>query len=386
MRGGIKLCIACFCIMLIFIISGCTIEGSNPDSAKNGLAEPIKIGFIGSLTGNVAVAGESMRRGVEIAEKEINQNGGINGRPVRVIYEDDSCDSKKTISAFNKLVAIDKVKVIIGPLCSGTVLSVAPLAESNGIVLFTPVATAADISKAGDYIFRDSISDTYQGKFLAEYLYDNLGFRNMGVIYVNNDYGVQLFGSFKENFDKRGGKIRIAEIYGTGETDFRTNLIKIKDKNVDGLLIICNGKECGLIPKQARELGIDVRFVATDNFYSPDSVQIGGSTVEGTVLTAPALDKASSAVQYLMQKSIMAYGDEPSKPHLTANAYDALMIIADAIQSGGYSSSAVKEYIYRVKDYTGVGGVLTFDENGDVEKPLEIFVVKNGKFEKYGSP
>lgn len=208
----------------------------------------------------------------------------------------------------------------------------------------------------------------------------------MGVIYVNNDYGVQLFGSFKENFDKKGGKIGIAEIYGAGETDFRTNVIKIKDKNVDGLLVICNGKECGLIPKQARELGIDVRFVATDNFYSPDSVQIGGSAVEGTVLTAPALDKASSAVQYLMQKSIMAYGDEPGKPHLTANAYDALMIIADAIRSGGYSSSAVKEYIYRVKDYTGVGGVLTFDENGDVEKPLGIFVVKNGKFEKYGSP
>jgi len=362
-------------LMVIMLISGC--------SKMETSLEPIKIGFIGPLTGPLAVFGEDMRGGVEVAIEEINDNGGINNRPLEVIYEDDACDSKNTVTAFSKLVNIDKVEAIIGPLCSGTVLSVAPLAEENKVIIFSPVATASSISKAGDYIFRNSISDVHQGKFLAEFLFKKYNLNNAGVIYVNNDYGIQLFDSFKRNFEGLGGNVKIAELYTDGSKDFRTNLAKIKNKNIDGLIIICGGVDGGLIAKQARELGIEVNLIGTDNFGGKEVMEVGGSAVEGTIFTTPSLDETNPELINFNNQYISKHGKDlflgSDNLWISANAYDATMILKVAIEKGGCSSTEIKNYLYKIKDYQGIGGLISFDENGDVDKPLSVKIIKNGK-------
>ncbi|MFZ5559810.1 MAG: ABC transporter substrate-binding protein [Patescibacteria group bacterium] len=343
----------------------------------------IKIGAIAPLSGEMANWGESMRGGIEIGVDEINSSGGIKGRRIEIIWEDNqACDKTASVTAFRKLIDIDKVKVVIIG-CSGATLSVAPIAEENKIILLTPMASAAKISEAGDFIFRTSISDNTQGKILGKYIIEKLNFEKIGAIYVNNDYGVGLFDNLKNSFENAGGNMVQAEKYEFGATDFKTQLIKIKAQSPEVLLIICYGSEGGLIAKQARELGMDIQIIGTDNFGTKEVVEAGKSTVEGSIFSTPALDDTKPGVQTLKAEFQKKYGKEPSILIVVADAYDATKILIKAIQTSGYDSSGIKDYLYSVKDYWGVTGNITIDKNGDAEKPISLQTVKNGQFVPY---
>jgi branched-chain amino acid transport system substrate-binding protein len=370
-------------IIVAIIILGGIWYGLSKKPTAPTTKEPIKIGVILPLTGEMANWGESMKGGIELAKDEINSKGGIMGRHLEIVYEDNqACDKALTVSAFRKLINIDKVKItMVG--CSGAVLAVAPIAEENRVILLTPMASAAKISEAGDFVFRTSISDAIQGKTLGQYLIEKLNFRKVGVIYVNNDYGVGLFDNFKNIFENSGGEIVQAEKYEFGATDFRTNLIKIKAKSPEALVIISYGSEGGLIAKQARELGINIQLIGTDNFGTKEVVETGKESVEGAIFSTPALDERRPEVQELKRKFETKYGKEPPVIIAVADAYDAMNILAKAIQAKGYDPLEVKDYLYSLKNYPGISGTISIDQNGDAEKPISLQVIKNGQFVPY---
>jgi len=341
----------------------------------------IKIGVITPLTTDMSNWGESMKGGIEIAADERGYN--INGRPIQLIFEDNkACDSKETVTALRKLINIDKVKVVLVG-CSGATLSAAPIAEEAKVILLTPMASATKISEAGDFIFRTSVSNRAMARFLGKYLIEKLNFKKIGVIYVNNDYGVGFFDDLKISFENSGGEIAQAEKYNFEAIDFRTNLTKIKAELPEALVIISYGQEGGLIARQVKELGLNVPLIGTDNFGTQEVVDSGGGAVEGAIFISPALDETEPKTKELKEKFRNRYAKEPPVMVALADAYDAANILFNAIEKEGYDPIAIKGYLYSVRDYPGISGVITIDENGDAEKPIGIQTIKNGQFVPY---
>lgn len=382
MRKFSKSLLVVIVILAITVISAWIAIISKSKLSGNE-AETIKIGVIAPLTSDMSNWGSSMKGGIELAVSEWNGHDGINGKKIQLIFEDNkSCDKTEAVTAFNKLANVDKVKaVIVG--CSGSVLSVAPLAEQNKIILLTTLASAAKISQAGDYVFRTCISDAVQGKNLADFLYNKLDTKDAAVIYVNNDYGVGFLDAFKTTFESAGGKIVDSEVYQPESTDFRTFLIKIKARNPSALVIISYGSEGGLIAKQTKEMGINSHLIGSDNFGVKEVVAAGGKAVEGTIFVTSALDDKNKKVQDLKSSYILSYKTEPPIMSAVANSYDGTNLLLSAIKSKGYNADSIKDYLYAVKNYDGVSGIINMDKNGDANMPSTIQQIKNGNFLPY---
>jgi len=210
--------------------------------------EEIKIGVMTPLTGESAKYGQDIKRGYDLATEEINEKGGIQGKKLLLIYEDDEGKPDKAVSAAQKLIQRDKVSVILGALWSSPTLAVAPIAEKNKVVLLSSGSSSPKITDAGDYIFRNEISEAYGAKESAK-LYFNAGFKKIATIYINNDYGIGVRDITKEIYEQLGGVVTTSEAFEQDEKDFRTQLLKIKETNPEAILIV-SYKEAILILKQ----------------------------------------------------------------------------------------------------------------------------------------
>ena len=228
----------------------------------------IKIGAVLPLTGSAAVWGENSRMGLEIALEEVNAAGGVKGKKVNLIFEDSQSDSAKAVSALQKLISTDKVSVVIGDIASSSVLAMAPIAEKAKVVLLSPGASNPDISKAGEFIFRNWQSDALEGKVDAKYAYEHLG-KNVAVLYVSNAYGTGLKTVFEESFQKLGGKILASESFEQGATDMRSQLNKIRSLKLDAIYMPGYPPEMAILLRQAKEMGIKVPFLSVQAFDDP---------------------------------------------------------------------------------------------------------------------
>lgn len=358
-------------ILLLLFAGGCT--------KKND--EEIKIGVITPLSGEGATYGNATKRGVDLAVDEINQKGGIDGKKIVIVYEDDQIKAEVGTKAIQKLISIDKVPVILGAFGSSVSLAIAPIAEKSKVVLFSASSTADALKDAGDYFFRNVPPNSMQGKSAADFAIDKLGAKNAAILYMNNDYGVSLTKSFEEVFVQKGGNILIKENYNPDDKDFRTQLSKIKEKSPEVIFYPGHYKESAQILKQAKELGIKAKFIGGDGSYSPELIGIAGNSSEGSYYTLMAMGYGISdkEIKEFSEKFKTKYGEEPDV--YSAYAFDAIKIIVKAIQEGGYISEGIKNELYKMKDFKGVTGLTTFDKFGEVDKPFYIYEVKNGKFE-----
>lgn len=343
----------------------------------------INIGVITPLTGEGATYGEATKQGLDLAAEEINGKGGIKEKEIKLIYEDSQIRPEPATNAIHKLITVNRVPVIIGAFGSSVTLSIAPIAEKNEVVLFSGSSTADAIKNSGDYIFRNVPPNSAQGKTAAIFAVDKLKIKEAAILYINNDYGISLKKAFMEVFNSKEGKILITENYNQGDRDFRTQLSKIKEKNP--ILIFYPGhyQESGLILKQARELGIKSTFIGGDGSYSPELIKIAGDVAEGSFYTLMGLGYGimDEEIDRFIKAFERKYSVEPGV--YSAYAYDALMIIVEAIEKGGYSSNEIKNALYSIKDFKGVTGITNFDEFGEVDKLFAIYIVKGGKFELY---
>ena len=361
--------------VLILIIAALAVSLIVTQTKKE--PEEIKIGAIFALTGDAAMYGESAKNGLELAIEELNKK--LLDKKITVVYEDNQGDPSKAVSSFQKLADVDKVKYIIGPLGTPEVLAVAPIAEKKKIIILTPTSSGPQLTQAGDYIFRNCMSDLIEGAALAEFVFKELKTRTAGILYINNDYGIGLRDAFKKRFDVLGGEILAEESFRRGDTDFRTQLLKIKFKN-PRVLLLTGYAEMGRILKQARELGIEIQVVSTSNFEMPEILEIAGNAAENIYYTYQGFDIESE--EEVVKKFTNSYRAKYNKdPDIfAALTYDAMKILAKAIERGGTDVENVKEELYGIKNFIGVTGKTSFDKNGDVIKPIGIKKVEDGKF------
>jgi branched-chain amino acid transport system substrate-binding protein len=344
----------------------------------------IKIGAILPLTGDGATYGERVKKGIELAMNEINTQGFI-GKKISIIFEDDKLDPAIGVSVFQKLATVDKVPCVIGPISSGVVLAVAPLANKYRVVVLSPYASNYKISEAGEYIFRNYPSDAVQGVIDAKVAI-KMGFRKAAVLNINSDYGVGLKIVFEKEFTKLGGEIVYSESFNTGETDFRSYLTKIKNSKAEFIFLPGNEKEIGLILIQAKELKLNLPIISTDAFLPEPIIKTVGKAAEGVIFTTFYEYKGKEYTEFY-RKYKKKYGEEPSL--LEGLGYDAMWVIAKAIEMVVQSNERItgpkiKEALSKL-EINGATGKIVFDKNGDLVGQEERFIVqkiKNLKVEK----
>lgn len=348
---------------------------------KSDGQKEIAIGAILPLTGDGAKYGESARNAVELALSELNAAGGINGVPVRVIFEDSEGVPQKGVSAFQKLRTLDHVPAVIGGLFSSVTLAIAPIAERSQVVILSPTSSNPKITDAGDYIFRNCASDLFEGQVMAEAARAKLGISTVGILRINNDYGVGITDVFRERFTAAGGKILAEEVFQQGDTNLRAQVTKLGalDPKPDAIYLV-GYKELGQALKQCAELGIKAQFLSTVMFEDPEILKIAGSAAEGVIYSARAYDAESKdpTIQKFVKSYKQRYGGTPDI--FAALAYDSMRILALAMKTGGTSAAGIKDALYKIKDFPGACGSTSFDKNGDVTQPAFLKTVRNGRF------
>ena len=345
-------------------------------------ADVYKIGLIEPLSGNLAVYGQNIQKGVDLAVERINAAGGIKGKKIVMVYEDNVADPAKTVSAMKKLVTVDKVAAVIGAATSTATMAACPVAEESKVVLVAPPSTSPDITtKCGAYTFRVIASDSYQGVVMADVFWD-LGFKAAAAMFVNNDYGRGLNDAFISSFKKKGGKALGSVAFTKEGKDFRTELLKLKMSKAKAVMLVGHPAEGSIIFKQAKELGIDVQWLASEGLKTDETIKLAGGAAEGILVMAPKVDTETSLYKAFSKDYVAKYKEEP--PIFADFAYDALNMIAKAIEAGGYSGPAIKDALHKIsQNYPGVTGDKTFDKNGDVAGTFEVWTIKGGKIVPY---
>jgi len=367
-------------IKAFVILSGILFACAGCNSCNKQKKETIKIGAIVFQTGDAAEYGVWVKNGLEMAKDEINTNGGINGQQVELFYEDDNTNPKTAVTVFNKLMTTQNIPIVIAGVTSKSAMALAPNAEAKKVVLFSPCSSTPDYTNSGDYIFRNWSSDNEEGRLMAEYAYNKLGYRNIGTLTMNSDYSLGLKKVFIKRFAELGGQISYEEEFSEGTTDFRTIVSKLSAKKLDALYLPSHAKEVGSFLKQMKQTNQNFKILGCVTYESPELIKIAGKIADGIIFTTPAFnpDSKDSSVYNFTINYEKRFHSKPE--NFAAHSYDALKIIALAIQKGGYNSDGIKNALYNISNYPGVSGITSFDKNGDVLQPAMIKQIKNGQF------
>ncbi len=326
----------------------------------------IELGVVAPLTGPIAPYGENIRDGVLLAVEEINQEGGIGGKFIKVIFEDEGAGPQAAVSAVQKLITVDKVPVIIGPATSNGVMATAPIAEKNQVVLLSPSATSDNIREAGDFIFRNRASASQEASAFTKYIMEELGLSKFAILRANADYAKSFADVCKRVIAEKEGTLFIEELFSEGSTDFRSQLTKIKSYSPDGLFIIGVPIELGNILKQIKEMGIKSNLFS-NTIDSPKIFEIAEGTEEGLTFVTTFYDPehGDEKIKEFDKKFNEKYG---RASHIFgANAYDAVYIIKDVIEKYGYEGDKIRDGLYNIKGFRGAAGIIEFDEKGDLK-------------------
>jgi branched-chain amino acid transport system substrate-binding protein len=244
---------------LLFVTTNCEKYKNGSKTASRSAEDRILIGEVSSLTGSEATFGLSTHRGIEMAVKEINASGGIQGKPVELITMDDQCKPEEAATVITKLITQMNVRAVIGEVASSRTLAMAPIAQTYKIPLVTPSATNPKVTQQGDYIFRVCFIDPFQGMVMAKFAFETLKMKKIAILRdVKSDYSVGLSDFFKAHFEKMGGVIVIDQSYSAGDIDFKSQLTDIRSYNPEAIFVPGYYTEVGLIARQTRELGITV--------------------------------------------------------------------------------------------------------------------------------
>lgn len=355
-----------------------------------GAAETFKVGVVGPRTGPVATYGLSVINSVTLAVEEINASGGVLGRQIELIIEDNKADATETNNAFRKLISRDQVHAIIGAVVTANSIVGAQVAQMMKVPMITPTSTAEKVTREGDYIFRSCLIDPVQGRIMANFAYNSMGIREVACLTAqSNDYSVGLEEVFAKTFEELGGKVVASESYSEGDQDFKAQLTKIRAKKPEAIYVPGYYTEAGLIARQMRQLGMDQPILGPDGFDSPKLFEIGGDAILGSYFTNHYSIETEDEVSLRFVDSYRAkYGQDPDG--FGALGYDAALILFDAIQHAGDAAlaknlasarAAIRDALADTKDISVVTGTLTLDENRNPIKSAVILKVVDGGYE-----
>ncbi|GIX08068.1 MAG: branched-chain amino acid ABC transporter substrate-binding protein [Candidatus Poribacteria bacterium] len=371
-------------IGLLLALGGLGCRGG--EQGTGGDSETIVLGVAGPFTGSAAAFGEQIRMGATLAMEQANAAGGINGRKVELIFEDDQGRDDQASAVATKLASNPRVLAVIGHFNSICSLAGKPIYKQAGVVEFSPGSTNVDVARGSEWTFRNLYHDAYQGEMLARYVGEMLGYRRVAIFYDNDDYGTGLKNAFVQKAQELGMTIIGEEAYQREQTlDFSAALDKFAAQQPDIYFIAGLYNEAASIIKQAREKGIQTPFIGGDGLFSPALIEIGGEAVEGTMITTPFIvhpDVGGPQAQKFREEFIKRFGEEPDT--WAALTYDAVNQILDAIRHVGPDRKAIRDYLAATnspeKAFQGVTGPTYFDENGDCLKPAYVAVVRDGEF------
>jgi branched-chain amino acid transport system substrate-binding protein len=370
--------------VLSFGLLGCPPkEGTGTTTSAAG--GEILIGEYGSMTGPQATFGQSTHNGIMMAADEVNAAGGINGRKIKVLSEDDQSKQEEAANAVTKLISQNNVLAIIGEVASSASIAAAPICQSNKVPMITPSSTNDEVTKKGDYIFRICFTDSYQGEYQAVFADQWATASGKPKVVamltdVKSDYSQGLAKVFTAKFTALGGKIAGTQSYANGDSDFRSQLTAIKGLNPSLLYVPGYYTDIGQIAIQARDLGITAPLLGGDGWESPKLIEIGGKALEGCFYTNHYFyADPSPVVSSFVQKYKERYGQIPDA--LAALGYDAMKTLADAMKRAAkLDGPSLRDAIGQTKGLVGVTGTINIDaQRNATGKKLVIEEIKNGQ-------
>ena len=362
-------------LALAFSCSRKPENGEQPDRTT------IKIGYFGDLTGPTYNFGQSAMNGVLMAAAQLNQNGGINGRQIDVVIEDDRGSPEEAARKTAKLIDQDKVIAVIAGGTSGNSSAAAPKAQSSRIPLISPSSTDPAVTQAGDYIFRTCFVDSFQGEVMAAFAANTLKAKKAAILFdFNSPYGRGLTEFFELSFRKLGGDI-VKQSYTQGDSDFKGQLSAIKSAEPDVIYIPGYYGEVARIAKQARALGLEQPLLGGDGWDAPELWQLGGDSLNNSYITTHySVEDPSPGIQSFVQDYKLRYQNLVPDAH-AALAYDAARILFDAIKRAGATDSAqLREALAQTKEFDGVTGFISIDAQRNAVKPAVVLKLQDASY------
>lgn len=356
-------------------------------SSAGFAADTVKIGLLVPLTGPAAADGTSALYSVQIALDQVNAAGGVLGKQVELVYYDDRADAKEAVALAHKLIEQDKIAAFVAGSYSLPTRAVAPIFQEEEIPLVAAYAIHPDVTRAGDFCFRNGFLGMVEGKAAGYTAHKLLGGKTVALLTSDNDFGRTLVEGFKEYASKFAPDLKIVseQAYPFSEKDYKPYLSKIKELNPDVIFASGYYFQTGPLLRQARELGIQSKILGEEGADSPKLMEIAGDAAEGFyIVTNFDRDDPRPVVQSFLAEFRNRHKFEPDM--VGASAYDAFMIITDGMKTAGSTDGKkVRDAIAAVKDYNGLTGIIGgFDEIGEVVKPVQVQVVKEGFFRHFG--
>lgn len=368
-----KLTALFLCLMMFGTpLSGCGGQAGND--------KEIKIGSVLELTGGTATFGQSALKGEKMAFEEINASGGVLGKQLVLVSEDNKSEPAESANAVKKLIEQDQVTALIGFTASSNGLAGAPIAQASKVPLVSPATTNPKVTQVGDYIFRVCFIDPFQGTVAAKFASDTLKAKKAAIFTdITSDYSKGLAQFFKESFTKAGGQIVTEESYAQKDTDFNAQLTKIKAANPDVIYTPGYYTEVGMIAKQAKQLGMKQPLLGGDGWDSPKLAEIAGDAIDGSYFSNHySSEDKDPKIQEFVKKFKDKYGETPDA--MAVLGYDAALVLADAIKrAGSTDKAAIKDALAATKDFPGVTAKITIDKDRNATKAAVILEMQGGK-------
>jgi branched-chain amino acid transport system substrate-binding protein len=354
---------------------------------KKGGSDTIQLGAILGLSGEDASLGNETKDGIAMALDEVNAAGGVKGKKLAVAYEDTKLDPTLASEKIQKLIDRDKCLVVLGDAGSTPTLSARNYAEKAKVPLVTPSATNVDVTKGARWVFRVCFTDATQGAAAAKFAREGLKADKAAIIYATgNKYSEGLQAIFKEEFEKRGGKVVKIATYQMGETNIVSFLTEIKDADPQFIFAPVYPSDLSKIGPTKQQIGLKAPLMGTDGWDGPATRQKGViETLEGSYFTNLfAADQPGSKAKDFVEAHKKRFGGRvPSS--LTACGYDAFKLVVDAIsRAKEITPDAIRDALEATKGYSGVTGTFDIDAGHNATKPVPVMKITAGDF-KYDS-
>ena len=384
------LVLMCLTLMLIPMLAACNGDDDSADTSPAtttttvpATAEPVveeptvfRIGVMESLTGPGETYGNVASQAKQLAVEEINAAGGINGKMLELVIEDSKCNAQDAITAYRKLTDVDGVKIILGTSCSGAMLGAAPLAEADGTILFSGLATNPDIAEAGDYIFRTALNDSQLGIDMGNTMWSD-GIRSIASIAESTDYAEGARSASTDRFVELGGTVLLEESFATDITDFRSQLTKLIAAGPDALLFAAQAEfSGGTLVKQVRELGYDGPIYGDVVVAGTTALEVAGDAATGVKAIITDLDPNNTTATQVVNNFRAKY-DYVTLPWYLGSAYDDVHIVAECLKETDDDQDAdgMRDCLYGITWSGAIGENYSFDEKGEVVGLANVVVV-----------
>ncbi len=372
LTGGLvkKILILNCLIAAVFIFSSCTKK-----------EDVILVGEYGSLTGDDATFGISTNKGIKMAFDEVNAKGGVKGKKIKLITEDNQGKNEETAKVVNRLITQEKIVALIGEVASSRSLIAAPIAQKYGIPMVSPSSTNPTVTQKGDFIFRVCFIDPFQGLVMAKFAYENLKVKKAAIFRKNSDaYSEGLADVFSTEFKKMGGEIVKDIQYQPKDIDFKAQLSEIKAQKPEVVFIPGYYSDAGNIAKQAKQIDLKATLLGGDGWDSPKLNEIGGEAINGTYFSNHYTTESTDPVVVEFIKKFKARYNDEVPDALAALGYDSAKLIAEAMdRASEITPKLIRDEIAKTKNFAGVTGKISMNAERNAVKSAVVVQVENEK-------